>query len=62
MCTTGNTFLFLLTAEHAGLFPTLKPFLKKISTSAPGGRSNKLKIQEWKLYEFPSLPAEKFIQ
>jgi hypothetical protein len=61
MCTTGNTFFFLAT-EHISLFPVLKPFLKKISSSSPGGKSSILKIPVWKLYECPSLPAAKFIQ
>jgi hypothetical protein len=40
----------------------MKAFLKKISSSAPGGKSDILKIPVWKLYECPSLPAGKFIQ
>jgi hypothetical protein len=55
--------LFLLSTEHIGLSPVLKPLLlKKISSYAPDGKSGILKISAWKLYEYPSLPAEKFIQ
>jgi hypothetical protein len=56
ICTTGNTFFF--SVSHR----TLKLFLNKISSSAPGGRSCILKIPVWKLYECPSLLAAKFVQ
>jgi hypothetical protein len=49
--------LFLLAIERIGLFSVLKPYVKKISSSAPGGESSTLK----KLYECPSLSAAKFI-
>jgi hypothetical protein len=63
MCTIGNTFLFLpATKKDNGLFPVLKQFLKKISNSAPSGKSSILKIPVWKLNESPSFPAGKFIQ
>jgi hypothetical protein len=44
MCITGNTFFFLLATEHIALFPVLKPFLKKISSSASGDKSSILKL------------------
>jgi hypothetical protein len=53
---------FLLATKYIDIFPALKPFLKKISSSAPGDESSILRIPVWKLYECPSLSEAKFIQ
>jgi hypothetical protein len=53
--------LFLIVTEYIGLFPIPKQFLKKISSSPPGGKSSILKIPVYKLYECPNVPAAKFV-
>jgi hypothetical protein len=60
-CTVTEDFVYA-NQRTRGLFLVRKPYLKKISSSAPGGKSSTLNIPVGKLHECPSLSAAKFIQ